>query len=42
MFALLNFDSIDDRGWPGERDRAQVIATELAKFEALRTTLAMR
>jgi AraC-like DNA-binding protein len=39
LVALINFDSVDDRGWPGELDRAQVIATELAKFEALRTTL---
>jgi AraC family ethanolamine operon transcriptional activator len=39
LVALVNFDSIDDRGWPGERDRAQVIATERAKFDALRTTL---
>ena len=39
LVVLVNFDSIDDRGWPGELDRAQVIATELAKFEALRTTL---
>ena len=39
LVALVNFDSVDDRGWPGEPDRAQVIATEPAKFEALRTTL---
>lgn len=39
LVALVNFDSIDDRGWPGEPDRAQVIATEPDKFEALRTTL---
>src|SRR5262245_23226141 len=39
LVALVNFDSIDDRGWPGELDRAQVIATERAKFDALRTTL---
>jgi AraC family ethanolamine operon transcriptional activator len=39
LVALVNFDSVDDRGWPGELDRAQVIATERAKFEALRTTL---
>ena len=39
LVALVNFDSVDDRGWPGERDRAQVIATEPAKFDALRTTL---
>ena len=39
LVVLVNFDSIDDRGWPGELNRAQVIATELAKFGALRTTL---
>ncbi|HEX5518523.1 MAG TPA: helix-turn-helix domain-containing protein, partial [Pseudolabrys sp.] len=39
LVALVNFDSVDDRGWPGQPDRAQVIATEPAKFEALRTTL---
>jgi AraC family ethanolamine operon transcriptional activator len=39
LVAFVNFDSIDDRGWPGEPDRAQVIATERGKFDALRTTL---
>ena len=39
LVVLVNFDSIDDRGWPGEPNRAQVIATEFAKFEALRKTL---
>ncbi len=39
LVAFVNFDSIDDRGWPGEFDRAQVIATEPAKFDTLRTTL---
>src|SRR5215213_2411161 len=39
LVALVNFDSIDDRGWPGERDRAQVIPAQRAKFDALRTTL---
>jgi AraC family ethanolamine operon transcriptional activator len=39
LAALVNFDSVDDRGWPGELDRAQVTATERAKFDALRTTL---
>ncbi len=33
LVVLVNFDSIDDRGWPGELNRAQVIATELAKLE---------
>lgn len=39
LVAFVNFDSIDDRGWPGEVDRAEVIGTERAKFDALRTTL---
>jgi AraC family ethanolamine operon transcriptional activator len=39
LVALVNFDSIEDRGWPGELDRAQLIATEPAKFEAVRATL---
>jgi AraC family ethanolamine operon transcriptional activator len=39
LVALANFDSIEDRGWPGELDRAQLIATEPAKFEAVRATL---
>ena len=39
LVAFVNFDSIDDRGWPGELDRARVAATEPAKLEALRTTL---
>jgi len=39
LVAFVNFDSIDDRGWPGKLDHARVIATEPAKFEALRTTL---
>jgi AraC-like DNA-binding protein len=36
LVALLNFESIADRGWPGERDRAQLIATQSAEYEALR------
>jgi AraC family transcriptional regulator, ethanolamine operon transcriptional activator len=39
LVALVNFDSVEDRGWPGELDRAQLIATEPAKFEAVRATL---
>ena len=39
LVAFVNLDTIDDRGWPGEPDRAQVIATEPAKVVALRTTL---
>ena len=39
LVALINFKSVDDRGWPGESDRAQVIATDSGKLETLRTTL---
>jgi AraC family ethanolamine operon transcriptional activator len=39
LVAFVNFDSVDDRGWPGEPDRAQVIATERGKFDAFRATL---
>jgi AraC family ethanolamine operon transcriptional activator len=39
LVAFVNFDSVDERGWPGEVDRAQVIGTELPRFDALRTTL---
>ena len=35
LIALVNFASIDGRGWPGACDRAQFIATEPARFEAL-------
>ena len=37
LIAFLNFDSVDNRGWPGERDRAQLIATQPAEHNALRT-----
>jgi AraC family ethanolamine operon transcriptional activator len=39
LVAFVNFDTIEDRGWPGEIDRAHVIATEPDKVDALRTTL---
>jgi AraC family ethanolamine operon transcriptional activator len=39
MLALLHFDSIDDRGWPGNPDSAQVIVTLLDKCQALRATV---
>jgi AraC family ethanolamine operon transcriptional activator len=29
LVAFVNFESIADRGWPGEPDHAEVIATEL-------------
>jgi AraC family transcriptional regulator, ethanolamine operon transcriptional activator len=37
--ALVNFASIDDRGWPGEADTAQLIVTLPDKCAALRTTV---
>ena len=39
LVALVNFDSIDDRGWPGDPDSAQLIATLPDKCEALRATV---
>jgi AraC family transcriptional regulator, ethanolamine operon transcriptional activator len=36
QIAFVNFDTVEDRGWPGESDRAQLIATQPARFEALR------
>ena len=38
LVAFLNFESIADRGWPGEHDRAQLIATQSAEYDALRAT----
>jgi len=39
LVAFVNFDAIGDRGWVGDTDRANVIATEPAKVDALRATL---
>jgi AraC family ethanolamine operon transcriptional activator len=39
LVALVNFDCVDDRGWPGRADCAQVTSTERGKFDALRATL---
>ena len=36
LVALVSFASVDDRGWPGQRDGARLIATEPARFERLR------
>jgi AraC family ethanolamine operon transcriptional activator len=36
---FVNFASIDDRGWPGDPDSAQVIVTVPDRCEALRTTV---
>jgi AraC family transcriptional regulator, ethanolamine operon transcriptional activator len=39
LVAFVYFDSIDDRGWPGELDCAQVVDTEHARYDALRATV---
>jgi len=39
LVALVNFVSVDDRGWPGERDRAQFVTTEPARYEALKAVI---
>lgn len=39
LAAFVNFDAIEDRDWPGERDRAQLIAAEPARFGALRAVI---
>ena len=39
LAAFVHFDSIDDRGWPGEVDCAQVVNTEHARHDALRATV---
>jgi AraC family transcriptional regulator, ethanolamine operon transcriptional activator len=36
LIAFVAFDSIEDRGWPGECGRAQLIVTRPAEVEALR------
>jgi AraC family ethanolamine operon transcriptional activator len=36
LIAYVNFHAVENRGWPGERDRAQLVAAEPARFEALR------
>ncbi|XIA67280.1 hypothetical protein ACFIOY_16995 [Bradyrhizobium sp. TZ2] len=35
LVGFVNFDTINDRGWPGEADSAQLIATQPARFEAI-------
>lgn len=37
LWAIVNLDSIDDRDWPGEPDRAQLIPTLGSDFGALRS-----
>lgn len=35
LVGFVNFDAVNDRGWPGEVDSAQLIATQPARLEAL-------
>jgi AraC family transcriptional regulator, ethanolamine operon transcriptional activator len=39
LLGFINFDCIDDRGWPGEADSAQLIVTEPARCEALQALM---
>lgn len=39
LVGFVNFDAVDDRGWPGEADSAQLIATEPLKIDALQATI---
>ena len=39
LIAFVNFDTIENRDWPGECDRAQLIAAEPARFAALRAVI---
>jgi AraC family ethanolamine operon transcriptional activator len=39
LIGFVNFDSIDDRGWPGEADSARLIDAEAARFEALQVLI---
>lgn len=39
LIAFVNFNAIENRGWPGESDQAQLIATEPARFGALRAVI---
>jgi AraC family ethanolamine operon transcriptional activator len=39
LIGFVNFDSVDDRGWPGEADSARLIETEAGRFEALQVLI---
>ena len=39
LVAFVNFHAVENRGWPGEHDRAQLIAAEPARFEAFRAVV---
>jgi AraC family ethanolamine operon transcriptional activator len=36
LVAFVNFHAVENRGWPGKPERAQLMAAEPARFEALR------
>ena len=35
LIGIVDFDNVDDRGWPCEVDSAQLVTTHPARFEAL-------
>jgi AraC family ethanolamine operon transcriptional activator len=37
LVGLINFNSVSERGWPGEADSVQMIAARPASFEAIRS-----
>lgn len=39
LIAFVDFNSIENRDWPGERDRAQLVTAEPARFGALRAVI---
>ncbi len=39
LVAFVNFQAVENRGWPGEPDRAQLIAAEPARFETFRAVV---
>ena len=39
LIAYVNFHAVENRGWPGEPDLAQLVAAEPARFEALRAVV---
>ena len=39
LIGFINFDSTEDRGWPGETDNARLITTEPARCEALQAVV---
>ena len=39
LVALISFDSVEDRGWPGDDGRAQLVAVRPEALQALRATI---